>query len=90
MGSVHISAITDCFLGSITFAWSLFVIFVLPATPMEAIFLSKEEKYHLVKRVATNKTGVANKEWKWSQVKEAFIDPKTCNWAQILVAASMN
>ncbi|EOD45618.1 putative allantoate permease protein [Neofusicoccum parvum UCRNP2] len=64
-------------IGSITFAWSLFVIFVLPATPMEAIFLSKEEKYHLVKRVATNKTGVANKEWKWSQVKEAFIDPKT-------------
>lgn len=51
---------------------------MLPATPMEAAFLSNEEKYHLVKRVATNKTGVANKEWKWAQVKEAFVDPKTC------------
>ncbi|KAB2574374.1 Allantoate permease [Lasiodiplodia theobromae] len=63
--------------GSITFAWSVFVMVVLPANPMEAIFLTKEEKYHLVKRVAANKTGVASKEWKWDQVKEAFVDPKT-------------
>lgn len=64
-------------IGSVTFAWSVFVMVMLPATPMEAAFLSNEEKYHLVKRVATNKTGVANKEWKWAQVKEAFVDPKT-------------
>lgn len=67
--------------GSITFAWSVFVLVVLPANPMEAIFLSKEEKYHLVKRVAANKTGVASKEWKWGQVKEAVVDPKTCKEA---------
>lgn len=71
--------------GSITFSWSIFVLVVLPATPMEAIFLSKEEKYHLVKRVVTNKTGVANKEWKWDQVKEALIDPKTCNRTNLLM-----
>ncbi|CAI6336261.1 unnamed protein product [Periconia digitata] len=63
--------------GSVTFAWSLFVLWFMPATPMDAIFLSQEEKYHMVRRVAENKTGVANKEWKWYQVKEAFIDPKT-------------
>ncbi|KAL0264412.1 hypothetical protein SLS55_000362 [Diplodia seriata] len=64
-------------IGSITFAWSVFIMIVLPANPMDAVFLSKEEKYHLVKRVAGNKTGVASKEWKWDQAKEAFIDPKT-------------
>ncbi|KAL1645419.1 hypothetical protein SLS58_003726 [Diplodia intermedia] len=64
-------------IGSITFAWSVFIMIVLPASPMDAVFLSKEEKYHLVKRVAGNKTGVASKEWKWEQAKEAFIDPKT-------------
>lgn len=49
----------------------------MPATPMEAFFLTKEEKYHMVRRVADNKTGIENKSWKWDQVKEALIDPKT-------------
>ncbi|KAJ4366156.1 hypothetical protein N0V83_007791 [Neocucurbitaria cava] len=63
--------------GSVTFAWSLFVLWYMPATPMNAKFLSQEEIYHMVRRVAENKTGVENKEWKWYQVKEAFLDPKT-------------
>ncbi|CAO2658031.1 Nn.00g072910.m01.CDS01 [Neocucurbitaria sp. VM-36] len=63
--------------GSVTFSWSLFVLWYMPATPMDAKFLSKEEKYHMIRRVAENKTGVENKEWKWYQVKEAFLDPKT-------------
>jgi ACS family allantoate permease-like MFS transporter len=63
--------------GSVTFAWSLFVLWFMPATPMDAMFLSREEKYHMIRRVAGNHTGVANKEWKWYQVREAFIDPKT-------------
>ena len=49
----------------------------MPATPMEAFFLTKEEKYHMVRRVADNKTGIENKSWKWDQVKEAVVDPKT-------------
>lgn len=63
--------------GSVTFTWSLFVLWYMPATPMDAKFLTKEEKYHMIRRVAENKTGISNKEWKWYQVKEAFIDPKT-------------
>ncbi|KAF2141017.1 uncharacterized protein K452DRAFT_251900 [Aplosporella prunicola CBS 121167] len=62
---------------SITFAWSLVILIFLPATPMEAIFLSKEEKYHLIHRVAENSTGIENKEWKWAQFLEAIVDPKT-------------
>ena len=49
----------------------------MPATPMEAFFLTEEEKYHMVRRVADNKTGIENKSWKWDQVKEAMVDPKT-------------
>lgn len=64
-------------IGSVTFAWSIFVFFFMPATPMEAFFLTKEEKYHMVRRVADNKTGIENKSWKWDQVKEAMVDPKT-------------
>jgi MFS transporter, ACS family, allantoate permease len=64
-------------IGSITFAWSIFVLIVMPATPMEAFFLTNEEKCHMVRRVADNKTGIENKSWKWDQVKEALIDPKT-------------
>lgn len=63
--------------GSVTFTWSLFVLWYMPATPMDAKFLTEEEKYHMIRRVAENKTGISNKEWKWYQVKEAFIDPKT-------------
>ncbi|EKG13966.1 Major facilitator superfamily [Macrophomina phaseolina MS6] len=75
-------------LGSVTFAWSVFIMMVLPATPIEALFLNEEEKYHLVKRVATNKTGVSNKEWKWSQAREAFVDPKT--WAIFFFNIAIN
>ncbi|KAH8812533.1 major facilitator superfamily domain-containing protein [Xylogone sp. PMI_703] len=64
-------------IGSITFAWSILVFIWLPATPMEAFFLTKEEKYHMIRRVADNKTGIENKVWKWYQFREALIDPKT-------------
>lgn len=64
-------------IGSITFAWSIFVFIFLPATPMEAVFLTKAEKYHMVRRVVDNKTGIENKVWKWKQFWEAIVDAKT-------------
>jgi ACS family allantoate permease-like MFS transporter len=64
-------------IGTVTFSWSLFVLWYMPATPMDAKFLTKEEKFHMVRRVAENKTGISNKQWKWYQVQEAFMDPKT-------------
>jgi ACS family allantoate permease-like MFS transporter len=63
--------------GSVSMAWSIFAFIFLPQTPMEAWFLTKEQKYHAVQRLAENKTGIANKQWKWSQVREAVTDPKT-------------
>lgn len=63
--------------GSISMIWSGFVFIFLPATPMDALFLSKEEKVQWVRRLAPNKTGIVNKTWKWDQAIEALIDPKT-------------
>ncbi|KAL1311856.1 hypothetical protein AAFC00_001930 [Neodothiora populina] len=62
---------------SVSMAWSIFVFFMLPGTPMEARFLTEEEKYHVLVRVAENHTGVESRIWKWDQVLEAVVDPKT-------------
>lgn len=44
---------------------------------MKAFFLTDREKYHAVQRLAENRTGITNREWKWYQAREAAIDPKT-------------
>lgn len=58
-------------------AWSVFAFVAMPDSPINAFFLSEEEKYHAVQRMAENRTGIANKHWKWKQAIEAIIDPKT-------------
>ncbi|KAL2444898.1 MFS-type transporter cnsL [Exophiala dermatitidis] len=64
-------------IGSITMLWSIFVFIYLPATPMEAKFLNKDEKVFWVERLAENNTGIENKVWKWDQALEAVMDLKT-------------
>jgi predicted MFS family arabinose efflux permease len=44
---------------------------------MNAFFLTERERYHAVQRLAENKTGITNRQWKWDQALEAIIDPKT-------------
>ncbi|RDL33049.1 Uncharacterized protein BP5553_08488 [Venustampulla echinocandica] len=63
--------------GSISMLWSIFAFIYLPDDPMNAKFLNKEQKYHAVRRLAANKTGIVNKKFKIEQAREAFLDPKT-------------
>ncbi|KAL1607858.1 hypothetical protein SLS60_002796 [Paraconiothyrium brasiliense] len=63
--------------GSISMSWSIFAFIFLPDTPMNAFFLTQQEKVFWVQRLAGNKTGIVNNVWKWDQVLEAVIDPKT-------------
>ena len=49
-------------------------IFILPDTPMKARFLTEAEKITLLNHVTINKTGIENHHFKWSQLKEAFLD----------------
>ncbi|KAK6220715.1 hypothetical protein LQW54_001906 [Pestalotiopsis sp. IQ-011] len=62
--------------GSINVAYSIAMFFVLPDNPMNAHFLSPEQKFHAVQRLAENRTGIANKVWKWDQVWDALLDPR--------------
>ncbi|KAK9413001.1 putative Major facilitator superfamily (MFS) profile domain-containing protein [Seiridium unicorne] len=62
--------------GSINILYSIALFFMLPDSPMNARFLSKEQKFHAVQRLADNRTGIYNKVWKWNQVWEALTDVK--------------
>ncbi|KAH9888205.1 major facilitator superfamily domain-containing protein [Xylariomycetidae sp. FL2044] len=74
--------------GSINIAYSLFLFFVLPDNPMNAHFLTAEQKFHAVQRLAENRTGIRNSTWKWSQVLEAFLDVKI--WLIVLFNIVIN
>ncbi|KAL4967705.1 transcription factor domain-containing protein [Aspergillus stella-maris] len=63
--------------GSVSTLWSIVAFIYLPDSPMNAFFLTEREKYHTVQRLAENKTGITNRQWKWDQALEAVIDPKT-------------
>lgn len=62
--------------GSINVLYSLFLCLVLPDSPMNARFLTAEEKFWAVERLASNRTGISNRVWKWDQVWEALLDAR--------------
>ncbi|KAG8422113.1 hypothetical protein J3459_010698 [Metarhizium acridum] len=81
-GIGHVQSITPwkaVFLtfGAATVAWSVGIYFLLPDTPMEARFLSKQDREKAVLRVKENMTGIKSDKIKWGQVKEALLDAKT-------------
>lgn len=55
--------------GVVTIFMSFLLYFFLPDRPTTAWWLSDREKIIAVKRLAENRTGVENKQLKWSQVK---------------------
>jgi hypothetical protein len=60
----------------------------LPDTPMNAWFLTEQEKFYAISRQAENKTGIVNKTWKREQAVEAVADPKT--WIIFLFNIAIN
>lgn len=65
-------------LGIMTFLWALPMFFLLPDTISKAKFLTPEERQVAATRTAIAGTGsTENKSWKWEQVQECLIDPKT-------------
>ncbi|KAI1140082.1 MFS general substrate transporter [Hypoxylon sp. FL0543] len=59
-----------------------FVVFVplvifLPNSPIEAKWLSTEEKVHTINIIRRTHAGISNKAFKWSQVRECFTDFKS-------------
>ncbi|OCB84143.1 membrane transporter [Sanghuangporus baumii] len=59
--------------------------FIFPDSPVNAKFLSTEEKRLAVLRIKSNQTGVENKHFKLNQLYESLLDPKT--WLFALIVA---
>lgn len=65
-------------LGVATFLWAFVLWFALPDTISTAKFLTPEEKQYATERIIVSGTGRTEKTaWKWAQVRECLIDPKT-------------
>ncbi|KAL2814520.1 major facilitator superfamily domain-containing protein [Aspergillus cavernicola] len=73
-------------LGALTCAWSLFLGWYLPDSPMKAKCFSEEDKQLMVERVRANGTGIQNKKFKKYQLIEAVTDPIT--WLYVLLQLS--
>ncbi|POS68964.1 major facilitator superfamily transporter [Diaporthe helianthi] len=74
--------------GSINILYSLLLCLVLPDSPMNARFLTEEEKYWAVKRLASNRTGISNRVWKQEQFREALLDVRI--WLIVLFNIAIN
>ncbi|KKY24550.1 putative allantoate permease [Phaeomoniella chlamydospora] len=64
-------------LGAFTVLWSVVVFVFLPDSPVKCWYMSDREKYVCLQRVRDNNTGVEDKKFKFYQVKECLMDPKT-------------
>lgn len=55
---------------------SVLVIF-LPNSPVDAKWLSIQEKVHTINLIRETHAGISNSTFKWRQVRECFTDPKS-------------
>lgn len=69
--------------GIITVASAPLVWFMLDNDIQSARFFTEHEKKQALERLRANQTGTGTREWKWDQVKEVFIDPKSYVWLGI-------
>lgn len=63
--------------GSCSIAWGIVSLLVLPDLPSTAKFLTERERIIAIDRVAINRQGVKNKNFKKYQLVQTFQDPKT-------------
>jgi len=61
--------------GALTILYG-FWCFAIPDSPMDAWFLTHEEKIVAVERLRSSQTGVRNHKIKFQHIKNAFLDPK--------------
>ncbi|KAM5350021.1 hypothetical protein ACJ41O_006526 [Fusarium nematophilum] len=74
--------------GAATIAFSAVAFYIMPDTPLNARFLTKEERVQAVARVESNMTGIKNDTWKKYQVVEALRDPNA--WFVVLIYLASN
>ncbi|KAJ5988165.1 MFS general substrate transporter [Penicillium waksmanii] len=70
--------------GAFSLVTGVFALWLLPDLPSTAKFLTEKERAIAVERVAINRQGVKNQQFKWYQVWQAARDPKT--WLLFIMA----
>lgn len=60
----------------------------MPDSPIEAKFLTDEDKLIAIERLRMNQTGVMSREWRWSHMWESLRDPKTWFWVSLVFCIS--
>lgn len=73
------------FAGALTFLFGLWC-FALPNSPLDAWFLTSEERLVAVERLRAGQTGVRNQTIKSAQIKEAILDVKI--WLIVVMMAA--
>jgi hypothetical protein len=71
--------------GVLTVASAPIVWFFLDSDIESARFLTETEKKMAYERLRANQTGTGTREWKWDQVIEVFVDPKSYIWLGIVM-----
>jgi hypothetical protein len=64
------------FSGVLTIVWGVGVLIFMADSPLDAKFFNDRQRYVAIERVRKNNAGITNHHIKWSQVKEALIDPQ--------------
>lgn len=63
-------------IGALCASWGIVLFIFLPDSPVNARLLNQRQRRIAVERLRENQTGVENKQFKFYQVKEAFLDYK--------------
>jgi hypothetical protein len=74
--------------GLVTIIWGGLIIIYLPDTPMSAKLFSHSEKLAAIERLRANQTGIENKTFKVSQMRETLLDYRT--WVMALLVVTGN
>lgn len=77
------------FSGLLTIVTAPLVYWKLDNDVSSARFLTEEERLQGVERLRANKTGTGSSEFKWMQVWETAIDPKTWLWIGMAILPNM-
>ncbi|KAF9462293.1 major facilitator superfamily domain-containing protein [Collybia nuda] len=77
------------FIGLLTVVCSPIVLLVLPDSPTKAKFLTHDEKIIALERLRANNQGTETKVWKWEQVWDLMLDPKTYLWFLLLFVCAV-
>ncbi|KAL2760982.1 hypothetical protein ACRALDRAFT_1059302 [Sodiomyces alcalophilus JCM 7366] len=77
------------FFGVVTVTFSFVLFAYMPDSPIEAKFLTDEDKLIAIERLRMNQTGVMSRQWRHDHLRESLWDPKTWLWFALIFCISV-